>query len=71
MKRRRMGLALMLGLLSVLWGGAITEGKGPHHFYFKLKMSEDKKLCPAITDVLAEEYNEHWIQDSPRQEWFI
>jgi hypothetical protein len=71
MKQRRIGLGLVLGLLSLLWGVAITEGKGPHHFYFKLKMSEDKTLCPAITEVLAEEYSEHWIQDPPRHEWFI
>lgn len=71
MKQRRTGLSLVLGLLWVLWGATLTEGKGPDHFYFTLKMSEDKTLCPAITEVLAAEYNDHWIQDPPRHEWFI
>jgi len=71
MKQRRTGLSLVLGLLCVLLGATLTEGKGPHQFSFKLKMSEDKKLCPAITQVVSDEYNDHWIQDPPRHEWFV
>jgi len=71
MRRLRKGSGLVLGLLWLLWGAALTEGKGPDHFYFTLKMSEDKRLCPAITEVLADEYTEHWIQDPPRHEWFV
>jgi hypothetical protein len=70
MKQLRKGSRVVLGLLWVLWG-ATAEGAAPEHFNFTLKMSEDKKLCPAITEVLAAEYNDHWIQDSPRHEWFI
>lgn len=71
MKQRRIGFGLVLGLLWLLCGAVLTEGKGPDHFYFTLKMSEDKTLCPAITEVLAAEYNDHFIQDPPHHEWFV
>jgi hypothetical protein len=37
---------------------------------FTVKMSEDKKLCPAITAVLSEEYNRFALHVPPSHDWF-
>ena len=35
---------------------ASMAGAAPENYDFKLKMSQDKDLCPAITKVLSSEY---------------
>ena len=65
MTRWLKGLGLTVALLGVLLTGVITEGAASEQFKFILRWSQDKKLCPAITQALSDEYNDHWIQDPP------
>ena len=71
MRRKRKTAGFLLGLLLVLGTSVATEAVAPEQFKFILKWSQDKKLCPAITQVLSDEYNDHWIQDPPVHEWFV
>lgn len=71
MMRKRKTAGFLLGLLLVLGTSVATEAVAPEQFKFILKWSQDKKLCPAITQVLSDEYNDHWIQDPPVHEWFV
>ena len=58
-------------LVALVALSASMVGAAPENYDFKLKMSQDKELCPAITKVLSAEYNDIWIQRAPRHEWFI
>lgn len=58
-------MVILLVVLSAAWSVSASE------FYeFKLAMSKDKKLCPAITKVLSEEYSRIGIEYAPEHEWF-
>lgn len=66
--RRSLKWTVMTALLSlpVCAASAAVES-----YDFKLRMSEDEKLCLAITEVLAKEYSNAFVQLPPRHEWFI
>lgn len=71
MTRGWKGLGKLVALLCVLLVDPIAEAAAPEQFKFILKWGQDKKLCPEITQVLSDEYNDHWIQDPPLHEWFV
>ncbi|MCC6965839.1 MAG: hypothetical protein IT391_06090 [Nitrospira sp.] len=50
---------------------AVPTGAVGDAYDFKLVMSQDKNLCPAISEVLSTEYSAIGIQDPPRHEWFV
>lgn len=58
-------------LVALVMFPASTASAAPENYDFKLKMSQDKQLCPAITEVLSAEYTRHAIDASPSHDWFI
>lgn len=49
---------------------ASFSSAAPEKYDFKLKMSQDKELCPAITKVLSAEYKRFAIVVPPSHDWF-
>lgn len=58
-------------LVALVVFSASTSSAAPEKYDFKLKMSQDKQLCPAITEVLSSEYTRHAIDAAPSHNWFI
>lgn len=66
--RRSLKWTVMIALVSL---PVCATSAALERYDFKLRMSEDKKLCSAITEVLSEEYLNGLVQLPPHHEWFI
>lgn len=58
-------------LVALMVFPASFASAGPQNYDFKLKMSQDKQLCPAIAKVLSAEYTRNAIDAPPSHNWFI